>query len=209
MSFLSELFGPATDDFGVPLHLPSPREGRERAPTASVSAGTLVQNRQPVPKVIEKTEDEAVVEEYAKTAIEVGFSPGALTEARFKIWLKKNGVPFYNYMEVCAFLDSVFPGSPSWKAWHWVPLREADRERKISFRNEIRWFIDNNRVYQKAVPLSVLRTVGRIVEEIPEVCFFVSDAAERGDPFLMVAAVGMTPYVIECWDEPGFTGRAT
>ncbi len=89
--------------------------------------------------------------------------------------------------------------------WCWKPLRQSD-EGWTNYTSTAKHGHLSGQRYQGAVPLPMLRLVGRISKVFPEVHFYVSDyPSKKPDPFLMVSALGPFNNLINGhWDEPDF-----
>ena len=159
------------------------------------------------------------VDEYAQLAEEIGFSPGALLEEKFRHWLKRQDIKIYVYDKVAEFMTQKYgnrctnPGEvghdPQKPGWVWVPLRKNDQGLTDGKYWKSVDRLEDGRTYQAKVPLTVLQLVMRIGKGFPDIKFYVSDLYKpisRPDPFLMATAVGMHRFVLLHWDEPDFTG---
>ncbi len=139
---------------------------------------------------------------YSELAESLGFKPGQLLEVKFKKWLEENQIPVYSYEKVRDYLDKKFDN------WSWIPLRAKDCGlsglEHCGKNGHWTGGIANHITYHKAVPFSVLETVKKIETVFPDLKFFVSDQRPKGDPFLLVTAVQVENFVVECWDEPNF-----
>jgi hypothetical protein len=154
---------------------------------------------------------------YEELAQELNYSPAALLEEQLRRYLAEKQILIYPYDAVDTYLAAM--AEKVRKSWIWRPLREQDRPN---------WF-DNGRsnpklpdyyaghgslsrhgwayrAYDKAVPIHILRMVKDIQDRFGnQVSFFVSDyAATCPDPFIMVAALDVEPFIFGVWDEPGF-----
>lgn len=149
-------------------------------------------------------------------AKKVGFTPQFLNQEEFRLGLRELGIPIYDLDEVSQYMNAAvvrlnttekdsaptnWSGTVKEWRWQWTPLREAD----VSEGN-MKWSH-----YQHAVPLHALEKVALIMEKFPEAKFHVSEITQRpkGDPFLAVQYKSWEMVVIDQWDEPGFTGRAS
>lgn len=107
--------------------------------------------------------------------------------------------------------------------WGWWPLRTED---KAQLEAHSDWFrrlepnekfildspypggLEGNNTYWAAIPLPVLITANKILEQDQNVTFLVATLSTirdpRLDPFLAVIKPGIRPIVVERWDEPAF-----
>lgn len=87
--------------------------------------------------------------------------------------------------------------------WKWTALRQADTQHIATEAFP--------RPYNHPVPLHALQKIAQILKRLPEAYFRVTEIVNRpkADPFLLVQILGSDPFVIDQWDEPSFTGRAT
>lgn len=158
--------------------------------------------------------EEQALKEYEKTAKDIGFAPASLTREKLIHFLKKRNLKTYNYDKAWLFLSKRYgyctTGKTPKPGWTWVSLvsgqKLLSRSTWWDYPNTYKsGYIDCERTYQKEIPLRTLGLVKEIKNEIPELCFFVSDVAiPRPDPFLSVTCEDMEIIVIDHWDEPTF-----
>lgn len=177
----------------------------------------------PMPSPTSVSLEDAEVDELCRVSTAIGYESGAVTEAKLRRFLKREGLGLYHSGEVKKYLDSVFglerpETESSWVAttWQWCPLRPQDKDKVgpnfVNGRENTtngRTFLNNSYYWKHPVPLGTLLLVEQIVKEVPEASFFVSDAVANHpspDPFLMVTAAGCQDLIIDCWDEPSFRG---
>jgi hypothetical protein len=150
-----------------------------------------------------------------ETAKELGIVNGAVKEEMIKGLCHAMGLHCYNQNEVERYLAS---GPYAGKDWGWRAVREVDRVKTLQFRDTDGEFkrrsgrILNDKVYQAAIPLAVMLTMKRFAETVPDVCFYISDTADKPtmeDPFLLVTGLGVNVFIIEKWDEPAFKAKET
>ena len=169
---------------------------------AQVAPATPVE---PVAETLKPTLVGEELDEYLLTARAIGFAPGALLEQRLLNFFVENGIAVYQAEKVGAYLDKKFGKATNYrKTWCWCPLRESDvgkmKHEVVSGENGSIEY----RHYHKEVPLPALLTVQKISDAFPEVVFYVSDAATKGDPFVMAWAPGINQLIFERYDEPSF-----
>lgn len=153
---------------------------------------------------------------YLGLARRLGAVNGAVRREMLLQSFAKYGIVHYPLDKVEVYLDSKF-GVPEKSepglSWCWAPLRDADlgRNRDIGKIHWMRRPQGNNRNgnindvrYEKPVPEAVLETVEKILQDVPEAYFFISEHCAPGDPFLGVIAEGTEMLVIERWDEQEF-----
>lgn len=139
--------------------------------------------------------------EYRELAKSVGFRPAALRIAEFEEFLEREFIEVYPLESVTRYMDTLMHNLVLQTGrnfhWQWYPLRDVDVKNSA---NE--WAMP----YRHYVPMPVLETALRIAEAFPDVSFFVTDYSEKKpDPFLAASPDGgVTLYVVERWDEPGF-----
>jgi hypothetical protein len=155
-------------------------------------------------------------EDYEKFAEQLGFKPAQLIEVKLLKFLEQNNIEIFSYEEV--FWYMVDKAEKERKFWCWSPLREKDHSKNIEINFS---FIDKdgNRiphgnyqhgrcsVYDKLVPMRVLKRVQQIENEFPisGLSFFVSDyAVPKPDPFIMVTYPRARMIILDVWDEPDF-----
>lgn len=183
----------------------------EMIPLQNPQSATLVSPEPPMPKPRPAHPGAAIDPEWRATAQAIGYAPSYVAADDFLAVLARLEIPVYDYQEVDWYLAAavarlnanrprgIMLMSIMW-SWRWEPLRDADAARtQVTI------------TYAHPVPLHALRLVEKIIPEVPEATFFVSNIYQRpkGDPFLAVQPrPGMAYYVIDQWDEPSFTGRA-
>lgn len=158
------------------------------------------------------TTTDGMTDDYIDAARRVGVINAATKRGMILRICAEMGLRVYPLGAVEKFMDAQFGHAKkgSDPTWGWRPLREADRDKLISNRDD---GMPNGciakRLYHGAVPLPVLLTVERIAEAVPDVHFYVTDkvnATAEEDPFLAVTAAGMNMLIVERWDEPNFKG---
>lgn len=151
-----------------------------------------------------KAESKEMVESYKTLAQKLGFNPLQLKNEEFKLFLKENNIPIYDYNHVLKYLNELVDQSGSRKSIVWSPLRQ--KERDAILKSETRPINDrlNSNIYQQIVPLSVLQTIEKINDAFPDAQFFVSEITNIPDPFLAVGFAGLPLTIVDFWAEPGF-----
>jgi hypothetical protein len=157
---------------------------------------------------------------YIRSALQIKLGSTPL----LRIILEEGGFEIYPYEKVCDYLDSILGCSPgsSWDHhWGWRGLRLEDVEkprRNYDIQDRDCLLIGP---YQEEIPMPVLKTIEEVLNQAAplEPRFYVSDVmrekdrntrnsttVDLDDPFLAVGtAGGNVIFVIERWDEPGFT----
>lgn len=146
--------------------------------------------------------------EYMRLASKLGIKSPVILEAKLERVLEEERIHVYNFDKVSAFLQNECQRLRKKSAeaktfnsyqWYWKPLREQDRNKKLSKAL--------NEIYLQKVPDVVLMTVEKIADRMPEAKFFVSEIKEYEDPFLGVTVKKSSKiWVIERWNEPAFMG---
>jgi hypothetical protein len=169
-----------------------------RTATATLPAHPL-----PRPITLEAEFGAAERAEYARVTAKLGIASPAFTKLETEHVLSELGIEVFDWEEVREFLDKAFPtrwsdsGATRTGGWEWKPLQAVHATARFE-------------AYPKAIPLPILLLVERVADRLPEAVFFVSDEKSPQDfldPFLMMRHGGNV-WVIACWDEPGFTGKA-
>src|SRR5208337_3327674 len=186
--------------------------------TSSVTASVAVANpapstsvavkEPPIPKSYEaKLElDGDEFAEYCKAAEAVGLQHSeALFNERIRHCCTANGFRIFNYEQVVEFLDRKLGA-----AWEWMGLRDTDVEHLGGWvtAGKPHQVPFSKKQYGRKIPLPVLLTVQRVLEDVPDAHFYVSGIPNvDDDPFLLVTARQSSSFVIERWDEPDFRER--
>lgn len=152
--------------------------------------------------------------EYATICKELGIScniDGKLLQEEVADFLWGEGMEMYDLKEVNAYMKML--AQKEKKISFWRPLRSKDVgkvqwgeiNQHDHYLNKPGWTYSCN-VYDKTIPLEVLKDVKKIVDKFHDtVAFYVSDyAVPHPDPFILVTAPGMDRIVFGVWDEPGF-----
>lgn len=146
--------------------------------------------------------------EYYRLAAEINYSSPFLTATRLREFMAEQCLPVIQAEKVLAYMNAL--AKSEGKEWFWYPLRQEDQVGGqcggISGS-----LLTGGRVYSRAVPVHVVRLVGRIPADLrDELGFYVTDfEVPNPDPFLM-ATPRMEPRnralwtVLAVWDEPGF-----
>lgn len=170
-------------------------------------------------------------DEYLQVADRIGLVSPPVLKAKLERFLAVNGWPLYPYDKVWKYLEQLAEkenppraARPSFEAGLGPVNSFADQLRRMEWDMVNLWGppsvvrpvwkplravdADGEKVYDKAVPMHALLKVEALEQEIGpnKLTFHVSDyKAVNPDPFLMVTAPGLDKYVIDVWDEPGFT----
>jgi hypothetical protein len=83
----------------------------------------------------------------------------------------------------------------------------VDKEHLAGWYSEV----DNYKVYflkeqyRRPIPLPVLLTIEKILTEVPDAHFYISQSAdENADPFLNVTGRNCCHFIVERWNEPNY-----
>ncbi len=167
------------------------------------------------PQPIKAYQIAGVSDEYWKIANDLNL--GLVTRGsdvlgmRVADFMWEHDIPMYLMDEVSAHMTAA--AGKEKKQWYWRPLRQQDKDawgawgwgdvRKNDF---FRGDEDCCALYQKAIPIEILRRVQTLVAEFPTLNFFVSDyGVWQPDPFIIAKNIGMNRICFGVWDEPGFT----
>ncbi len=174
---------------------------------------TLIQR--PEPEILD-LQPLALMTEYEEVAADLGVVvPTAIAQARLGHFITSASIPTYDTQAVERYMDSITGRDCRWV---WRPLRAVDAhgvdpirwKRRDPANGEL-----DGRIYEKPVPLRVLKDAAVVAKEFPSCKIFVTEivklqprAIVNPDPFI---AVTMDPsddslFVFGVWDEPGFTG---
>lgn len=152
--------------------------------------------------------------EYLDLAKHIGLDPSASTdEAEILEAIQHGGFHVFDFDKVDGYLwrQGLREKSPS--KWVWKSMRRNDWEglvRDAERRTAIASGTLSTDQYARALPMRIMKDVKAILDCFPDVKFLVSDyEVIRPDPFLAVTtprlfAAGKI-WIIDCWDEPGFT----
>lgn len=164
----------------------------------------------PEPREVQPPLEDNELKAHIRVTEALGYLPPALLGAKLLNYFKENGIKVYDYDSVSDYLKG--KAEAQGKKFIWRPLRSQDKEAGYSWGGfgehgsyHKHW---DYRPYAYAVPLRVLATVEKMVEQFGDkVKFFVSDyAVPKPDPFIMVTALDIPMFVFDHWDEPDFKG---
>ena len=163
----------------------------------------------PIPNAYEVKPDLNVDEfaEYRKVASAIGLTQSeSIFNESMRQCMATNGLRQFNTNQVARFLNQKLG---KWK-WNWMGLRKSDVDHLKGWYQEA----DGSKVefgdqqYGRDVPLPVLLTVQRILEEVPDAHFYISGIpGVDDDPFLLVTKQRGSSFIVERWDEPDFRER--
>lgn len=166
---------------------------------------------------------------YRKLAREINLDSPALEEAAMLEFLHKHEISVYDYDKVDNYLYHQALAQGANMRWVWEPLRDVDRERSIdgSSRFVTGMGIVYAKKYARAVPQRILERVATVIKDSEadraecgecfglseQPIFLISDyEVQRPDPFLAISTANLLQqgkiFIIDCWDEPGFTEKA-
>lgn len=154
---------------------------------------------------------------YRSLAAEVGLIPSRTSdEAAVLDGIAQEGLRVYDYEKVDGYLWRKAAREGAHARWVWKPLRGRDEnaitERAYSAANvlvaKVGYVI--NQQYQQEVPARVLAELKCMIADIPDALFLVSDyEVIKPDPFLAVTTPKLLQagkiWIVDRWDEPGFT----
>lgn len=137
--------------------------------------------------------------EYLGLADRIGFECADIDAMRLRHLLAAHGASLHDRARVKSALDaecggefapaSPIAGDDPQPAWGWRPLRRKDvgsRElRSQGHAPRSGEVLASRLTYDKALPLTVLRTAARIHEHFPEARFFVSDIVRTSERALL------------------------
>lgn len=154
--------------------------------------------------------------EYLDLAKHIGLDPSASTdEAEILEAIQHGGFHVFDFDKVDGYLwrQALREKSPS--KWVWKSMRRTDWEglvRDADQRTATAAGTLSTDQYARALPMRIMKDVQAILDCFPDAKFLVSDyEVIRPDPFLAVTtprlfAAGKI-WIIDCWDEPGFTEK--
>lgn len=169
----------------------------------------------PQPQKIEAPGEADEVREYVALCQKIGAETPAVRMLQLEQFMADHGIPEYDDVQVHDHLCKLAKqAGGEYAMYNWHPVREKDNG--VDFR----WYFINreNRqrtceisplIYHDLIPASVLETMATIIEHFPDANFFVSDIPDDPDPFLLVTFPGVSPLIVDFWNEPGFTQQDT
>jgi hypothetical protein len=168
----------------------------------------------PLPLALKQAE--CVSQDYLEACLKVGCNPSALQELQFKNFLFDNEIPLYDYNQVGEYLHYFARNRGLDVCWRAIRGEDGPSYKSLSHTSRSWDSINQGSfsvapsstipVYDKLIPLRVLKTIALIQESYPKSKFYVSDIASFPDPFAAVNIGTGKLYVFAVWDEPGFSG---
>jgi hypothetical protein len=165
-----------------------------------------IEENVPVPSSYEAKPDLGAEEfaEYQRVAKAIGLdTQEALFNERMRHCCAVNGFRIYTASQVDKFLNRKLGVGK----WEWMGLRLVDVEHlggwhTTSSEPHIKF---SKKQYGRKIPLPVLLTVQRVLEEVPGAHFYISGIPDvDDDPFLSITCRTGDQFIIERWDEPDF-----
>jgi hypothetical protein len=142
--------------------------------------------------------------EYQRVASAIGLdTQEAIFNERMQHCCAINGFRRYDGVQVENFLHSKLGKGK----WEWMGLRICDVEHLGGWvsTTTVPHVPFSRKQYGRKVPLPVLLTVQRVLEEVPDAHFYISGIpGVDDDPFLKVTRQNGNSFIIERWDEPDF-----
>ncbi len=187
--------------------------------------GFMTPLKKPVP--MDASPSQENMEEYLEVAKRLNVRVAGIAGQQFLNFMRLVDLPIYHLPTVAKYMDRISARDGFGHGWVWKPLRIKDHEAIFGSARDIllstSMFLSSrdirdvrsdsirsqHTVYDKPVPLRVLKRLERIEKESPvKVSFLVSDYATRDDiapdPFLLAYLNTAERYVVDFWDEPGF-----
>lgn len=153
--------------------------------------------------------------EYERLAARLDFAPSALTEARIVEFMCDANIPRYDTDAVQAYMDRLAIAAGTNWCWKRLSAGQACPQGSDGYRLSWRiqyfgWTDPKGELYQRPVPVEMLRRADLLATRFPRLGFFVADYTDtQPDPFIMCWTRGMGDrdrIVFGVWDEPGFGG---
>jgi hypothetical protein len=160
-------------------------------------------------------------DDYHAVAKSIGLSPSASTdEADVLEAIEHSQLHVYDFDKVDGYLYRRALREKSPSRWVWKPMRKSDVKANAAGVKTGEDGVQIDRVgyvsatqYSRVLPMRVMENVKSVLDCLPDAVFLVSDyEVIRPDPFLAVTTPRLLEagkiWIIDCWDEPGFTESA-
>jgi hypothetical protein len=147
---------------------------------------------------------------YISLAKSIHLSSAATDEARMLDVIAAQDLKIFDFKKVDSYLYHQALEMGTNVRWVWKPMREDDQkasERSSWQTSEIGFVYPT--LYTRKIPVRILETVAKVLKEMPDAIFMVSDfEVIKPDPFLAVTTQKLLEahklWIIANWDEPGY-----
>lgn len=154
-----------------------------------------------------------LISEWHALGKELGITDGKTPEIELKLFLESEGIRVYSTQSVFDYLTQSAVNSKT--VWKLYPVRPKDLSHCNGKPGRVwaecrEWPSGHGQVpdrcYRNAIPLPVLLTMKKLVDEFGDDVYFLVAGVDL-DPFLGVVLKGSSLIFVERWDAPGYRDR--